>query len=92
LEETLESFRAPLAQATTAAAAATVGGIDLSDYLMAQRALEKAALPSWNYRSAMSRCLQGELHRLGRGFESKDFCQEFYTGVIALLEKDLEYI
>ncbi len=87
--EKLESFRAAPAQ-TAVDTAPTVGGINLADYLTAQRALENATLPSEKYRSAVSRCLQGELHQTGRGFEHEDFCQEFYAGVVALLEKDLE--
>jgi hypothetical protein len=81
LDRTLEAVHAS-AQPTTA----TV----LSSYFTAQRVLEKATFPSENYRSAISRCLQGDLHKPGRGFESEDFCQAFYAGVIALLEKDLE--
>ncbi|KAK3291887.1 uncharacterized protein B0H64DRAFT_408340 [Chaetomium fimeti] len=86
LEDTMKSFRAPGEQAPGA-----VGNV-LSDYITAQRALEKATFPSENYRSAVSRCLQGELHvsKPGRGFENEDYCREFYSGVIALLEKDLE--
>ena len=38
----------------------------------------------------LSRCLQGELLQARPGFESEDFCQKFYAGVVALLEKDLE--
>lgn len=85
LVDTMESFRAS-AQAPTA-----VGNV-LADYITAQKALEKATFPSENYRSAVSRCLQGDLHvcKPGRGFESEDYCQEFYSGDIALLEKDLE--
>ncbi|KLU86152.1 hypothetical protein MAPG_05171 [Magnaporthiopsis poae ATCC 64411] len=89
LGEQLEWFRAPV-QAAAAAAATTVGCNNFSDYRTAQRALEKATFPSGNYRTAVSRCLEGELHRTGRGFASEDFCQEFYTGVVALLEKDFE--
>jgi hypothetical protein len=85
LEDTMESFRAS-GQVT-----GSVGNV-LSDYITAQKALERATFPSENYRSAVSRCLQGDLHvcKPGRGFESEDYCQEFYSGVIALLEKDLE--
>lgn len=62
----------------------------LPSYLAAHHALASAVLPSKNYRGAVSRCLQGSLHKPGRGLESEDFCQEVYSGVVALLEKDLE--
>jgi len=71
------------------------GGIitaSLPDYLAAHRALVRVVLPSDNYRGAVSRCLQGGLHKLGRGLESEDFCQEVYSEVVALLERDLESI
>lgn len=80
----LESFRA------ASAAPAAIGCGILSDYFTAQRVLEKATFPSENYRSAVSRCLQGDLHKPGIGFESEDFCQDFYSGVVALLERDFE--
>ena len=83
-------FEPPHALQGTTEAVAVGDTSAVSDYLAAQRALERAAFPSENYRSAVSRCLQGGLHRPGPGFDSEDFCQDVYSGVVALLERDLE--
>ncbi|KAK0657037.1 hypothetical protein B0T16DRAFT_452536 [Cercophora newfieldiana] len=64
--------------------------VSLPQYLAAHRALVTYSLPSDNYRSAVSRCLQGGLHKPGRGLNTEDGCQDVYSGVVALLERDLE--
>ncbi|KAL8282505.1 hypothetical protein RB600_005787 [Gaeumannomyces tritici] len=90
LGEKLESFRAP-AQAAESTVAAAMGRNNYSDYCTVQRALEMATFPpSGDYRSAVSRCLDGELHETEQGFENEDFCQKFYRKVVAPLEKELE--
>ncbi|KAK4447201.1 hypothetical protein QBC34DRAFT_303606 [Podospora aff. communis PSN243] len=66
------------------------GSAPLSQYIAAHKALVTYSLPSDNYRGAVSRCLQGGLHKPGRGLDTEDVCQEVYSGVVALLERDLE--
>jgi len=66
------------------------GSAPLSQYIAAHRALVTYSLPSDNYRGAVSRCLQGGLHKPGRGLDTEDVCQEVYSRVVALLERDLE--
>lgn len=67
-----------------------LGSASLPQHIAAHRELARCTLPSDNYRGAVSRCLQGDLHKPGRGLDTEDACQEVYAGVVALLERDLD--
>lgn len=60
------------------------------DYITSKRLLGQVWMTSSNYGTAVMRCLDGELHSHNLDFHDEDFCQEVYSGVVALLEKDLE--
>ncbi|KAI8681050.1 hypothetical protein NCS55_00354800 [Fusarium keratoplasticum] len=62
----------------------------LIDYSTAHRLLGEIRMASSNYGTAVTRCLGGELHNNSYCSGSEDFCQEVYSGVISLLERDLE--
>jgi hypothetical protein len=67
------------------------GGVDLmSDYVAAQGLMDEVRMKSLNYETAVARCVDGKFHRHGCGLENVDLCQDVYSGVVALLEKDLE--
>ncbi|UPK96945.1 hypothetical protein LCI18_007880 [Fusarium solani-melongenae] len=61
----------------------------LSDYSTAHRLLGEIRMASSNYGTAVTRCLGGELHNNSYCSGSEDFCQEVYSGVVSLLERDL---
>ncbi len=61
----------------------------MSDYVAAQSLMGEVRLKSSNYGTAVARCVDGELHNQGHGLEDGDLCQQVYSGVVALLEKDL---
>ncbi|KAK3303044.1 uncharacterized protein B0T15DRAFT_568749 [Chaetomium strumarium] len=67
-------------------------GVDLmSDYVAAQSLMDEVRMKSLNYEAAVARCVDdGKLHRHDRGLEDVDLCQDVYSRVVALLEKDLE--
>jgi hypothetical protein len=66
-------------------------GVDLmSDYIAAQGLMDEVRMKSSNYERAVARCIDGKLHRHGCGLEDRDLCQDVYSGVVALLERDLE--
>lgn len=79
LGRTLASFRSPQEVSSP-----------LIDYSTAHRLLGEIRMASSNYGTAVTRCLGGELHNNSYCPESEDFCQEVYSGVVALLERDLE--
>ncbi|KAJ6445033.1 C-14 sterol reductase [Purpureocillium lavendulum] len=59
----------------------------LADYITAQRIVDQnIRMASANYGTAVTRLI-GQ----SPGLDSADFCQEIYSGVVALLEKDLAY-
>ena len=60
-------------------------------YVAAQGVLAKIRNESANYFSAVSRCLDGELHKVG-GMNDKDFTTNVYSGIIALLQLDLDML
>ena len=62
----------------------------LTDYITAQRLVDQK-IPSSNYSTAVTRLIGGSSKLDASGLESEDFCQEIYSGVVALLEKDLAY-
>ncbi|KAF5533739.1 hypothetical protein FMEXI_11655 [Fusarium mexicanum] len=62
-----------------------------TDYRTAKRLVDQVKRfigPS--YGSAVSRCIDGELHGRGVGLEDQDLSHDVYAGVVALLEKELE--
>ncbi|KAK4040938.1 hypothetical protein C8A01DRAFT_15233 [Parachaetomium inaequale] len=66
-------------------------GVDLmSDYVAAQGLMDEVRMKSSNYERAVASCVDGKLHRHGCGLEDGDLCQDVYSGVVALLERDLE--
>lgn len=60
-------------------------------YVAAQGVLPKIRNESANYFSAVSRCLDGKLHNVG-GMNDKDFTNNVYSGIIALLQLDLDML
>ncbi|OAA67691.1 hypothetical protein LEL_10314 [Akanthomyces lecanii RCEF 1005] len=54
----------------------------------AQLLLPRIRLESGNYFSAVSRCLDGELHT--RKLDEMQLTEHAYAGIVALLKKDLE--
>ena len=66
-------------------------GVDLmSDFVAAQSLMGEVRLKSSNYGTAVARCIDGDLHKRDCGLEDGDLCHQVYSGVVALLEKDLE--
>ena len=66
-------------------------GVDLmSDYVAAQGLMDEVRMKSSNYERAVASCIDGKLHRHGCGLEDGSLCQDVYSGVVALLERDLE--
>lgn len=61
----------------------------LADYVTAQRVSRRIKMVSLNYGTAVSRCISGDWNRDG-SLDMEDLCQDVYSGVVALLEKDLE--
>jgi hypothetical protein len=70
-----------------AAAAAAAAAID---YSTAHRLLGEIRIASSNYGTTVTCCLGGELHNNSYCSGSEDFCQEVYSGVVSLLDRDLE--
>ncbi len=65
-------------------------GVDpIADYVAAQSLMDEVRMKSWNYWTAVARCVDGELHKQGCGLEDGDLCQEVYSRVVTLLERDL---
>lgn len=62
----------------------------MSDYVAAQSLMEEVRMKSSNYGTAVARCVDGRLHKHGCGLEDGELCQDVYSGVVALLERDLE--
>ena len=87
LGKTLDSRRSPdsISQASKGA------GVDLmADYVTAQGLMDEVRMKSSNYETVVARCVDGMLHRQHCGLEDGDLCQDVYSGVVVLLEKDLE--
>ncbi|KAJ4319194.1 hypothetical protein N0V84_006476 [Fusarium piperis] len=79
LGKTLDSLRTPEEESSLPV-----------DYFTAHRLLDEVRMASSNYGTAVTRCLGGELHNNRFCPGSEDFCQEVYSGVVSLLERDLE--
>ena len=52
--------------------------------------MDEVSLKSSNHEAAVVCCFDGKLHGHKGGLENGDLCQDVYTGVVALLERDLE--
>ncbi|KAK0665312.1 hypothetical protein QBC41DRAFT_367684 [Cercophora samala] len=64
-------------------------------YVIAHNALPRVRTESLNYWTAVRRCMDGDLHTRGSGtdgtgLDSVSLCEEVYSGIVALLEKDYE--
>lgn len=64
-------------------------------YVIAQSVLPRVKTKSLNYYTAVVRCIDGDFHSRraaadGTGLDSESLCEEVYSGVVALLEKDYE--
>jgi hypothetical protein len=67
--------------------------IDLEEtYIAAQNFLPRVRNESLNYFSAVHRCLDGDLHRWKGDKNDPDFRHSMYSGIVALLKKDLEVL
>jgi len=62
----------------------------LSNYVTARRLLSEIYQMGSNYGSAVRRCIDGEFERIQKlDLNDEGFQEEFYRGVVALLEEDL---
>lgn len=61
-------------------------------YIAAQNFLPRVRNESLNYFSAVHRCLDGDLHRWKGDRNDQDFRHSMYSGIVALLKKDLEVL
>ncbi|KAJ4244351.1 hypothetical protein NW762_014478 [Fusarium torreyae] len=61
----------------------------LSNYMTTQRLLGEVCQTSSNYGSAVRRCIDGEFQRQEFNLEDEDYRHDFYCGIVALLEEDL---
>lgn len=67
--------------------------LDLEEtYIAAQNLLPRVRNESPNYFSAVYRCLDGDLHRWRGDKNDQDFRHSMYSGIVALLKKDLEFL
>lgn len=67
--------------------------LDLEEtYIAAQNFLPQIRNESLNYFSAVHRCLDGDLHRWRGDKNDQDFRHSMYSGIVALLKKDLEVL
>jgi hypothetical protein len=62
-----------------------------SEYSTVYELIPEVRMISLNYGTAVMRCLGGELHSTDYLSGGADFCQDVYAGIVALLERDLEY-
>ncbi|KAI0968602.1 hypothetical protein F4678DRAFT_442296 [Xylaria arbuscula] len=63
----------------------------LQDYMTVKRLLQDVRMASSNYAAAVTRCVDGELHSGGLTLDNEELCEGVYSGIVALLEKDLEF-
>jgi hypothetical protein len=59
-----------------------------NNYFTAYRLLGRVRMVSSNYGTAVIRCLEGDLQNGSYSVGSPGFCQDMYSGIIALLETD----
>jgi hypothetical protein len=80
--QTIESLQAP---------EENLGGdlYPLSIYMTARRLLSEVSQASSNYGSAVRRCIDGKFQDEDLNLENEDVRHDFYCGVVALLEEDL---
>ncbi|KAI1313325.1 hypothetical protein F5Y03DRAFT_338673 [Xylaria venustula] len=63
----------------------------MQDYITVKRLLQDVRMASSNYAAAVTRCVDGEFHKGGLTLDNDELCEGVYSGIVALLEKDLEY-
>ncbi|GAW14164.1 hypothetical protein ANO14919_035580 [Xylariales sp. No.14919] len=63
----------------------------LQDYMTVKRLLQDVRMASANYAAAVTRCVDGEFHNGGLTLDNEELCEGVYSGIVALLERDLEY-
>ena len=61
----------------------------LSDFITAQRLADEICQASSNYGSAVRRCLDVGFKAQACAVEDDNFQHNFYSGIVALLEEDL---
>jgi len=64
----------------------------LSDFITAQRLADKICQASSNYGSAVRRCLDVGFKAQACAVEDENFQHNFYSGIVALLEEDLNNV
>ncbi|KAI0411411.1 hypothetical protein F5X98DRAFT_357247 [Xylaria grammica] len=84
LGQTIDSLRTPHEKSF-------VASNSLMNYLISKRLIDQVGMASSNYATAIARFLDGELHSTQQTLDGEAFSQEIYSGVVTLLEKDLEY-
>ncbi|KAK5626598.1 hypothetical protein RRF57_002313 [Xylaria bambusicola] len=63
----------------------------LQDYMTVKRLLQDVRMASSNYAAAVTRCVDGDFHNGGLTLDNEELCEGVYSGIVALLERDLEY-
>ncbi|GAP93126.1 hypothetical protein SAMD00023353_6800200 [Rosellinia necatrix] len=63
----------------------------LQDYMTIKRLLQDVRMASSNYAAAVTRCVDGDFHCGGLTLDNEELCEGVYSGIVALLERDLEY-
>ncbi|KAI1272275.1 hypothetical protein F5Y07DRAFT_380342 [Xylaria sp. FL0933] len=64
----------------------------LQDYMTVKRLLQDVRMASSNYAAAVTRCVDGDFHGDGLTLDNDKVCEGVYSGIVALLERDLEFI
>ncbi|KAI0803735.1 hypothetical protein GGR55DRAFT_385661 [Xylaria sp. FL0064] len=64
----------------------------LQDYMTVKRLLQEVRMASSNYAAAVTRCVDGDFHSDGLTLDNDKLCEGVYSGIVALLERDLEFI
>ncbi|KAI1347835.1 hypothetical protein F5Y01DRAFT_233001 [Xylaria sp. FL0043] len=64
----------------------------LQDYMTVKRLLQEVRMASSNYAAAVTRCVDGDFHGDGLTLDNDKLCEGVYSGIVALLERDLEFI
>lgn len=63
----------------------------LQDYMTVKRLLQDVRMASSNYATAVTRCVDGDFHNGGLTLDNEELCEGVYSGIVALLERDLEF-
>ncbi|KAI3328088.1 hypothetical protein HD806DRAFT_485041 [Xylariaceae sp. AK1471] len=84
LGETIDSLRTPKERSLSCTDL-------LLNYMTVKRLIERVRGASSNYATAITRCVDGELHSSELTLDSEDFCHDIYSGVVSLLENDVAH-